>query len=284
MQQYFENKKRGSDNFPFAYYKEKYSNHTIKLHWHPEVELLYGIAGEVIVMLSEKQYILRAGDILFINPKELHSYKPQTKPVEYHAAVFDLSMFKFKEEHFIEQRFTTPIENGSYQFPRLLTPKHPKYDIIQPIVHNLFNEHIHSKSMIFADLTTLFCSLLVHNLLEPVSDADAYKKSENIKTCIKYMDANYAKKITLNELAELVHMSPNYFCSYFKKQTGISLFTQLNYIRIKKASKLLRNSEASISDIAESCGFDNVSFFIRKFKETKGCTPSVYRRQKNRPV
>ena len=58
MKRYLENQKRGTEDFPFAYYKEKYSNHMIKLHWHPEIELLYGISGELTVNVSEEKYIL----------------------------------------------------------------------------------------------------------------------------------------------------------------------------------------------------------------------------------
>ena len=67
MKQYRENAKRGTENFPFAYYKESYTNHMIRLHWHPEIELLYGIKGELAVTVAEEQHILKAGEILFIN-------------------------------------------------------------------------------------------------------------------------------------------------------------------------------------------------------------------------
>ena len=279
LKQYHENKKRGTENFPFSYYKEKYSNHMIKHHWHPEIELLYGISGELAVTVVEDKYILKQGDILFINPEELHTYSPITQSVEYHAAVFEASLFQFKENHFFEQDFTSQILNGTLKFPRMISREHPQYDEISTVVHRLFNEDIESKPMIFADLTILFCTLLEQSLLEKVLDETAYKKSEDVKLCIKYMEDNYMRKVTLAELADLIHMSPNYFCNYFKKQTGVSPFTQLNYIRVKRAAKLLKMSENSIVDVAEACGYENVSFFIRKFKEIRGCTPSVYRKR-----
>lgn len=280
MKQYREKMKRGTEDFPFAYYKQKLINHRmIELHWHPEIELLYGIDGEVAVNVSEEKYILKQGDILFINPEELHSYKPRTAQVRYHAAVFHASLFQFKGGHFFEQDFTTPIINGTLKFPRMISRDHEKYDTICPIVHRIFNEDIHSKTMVFGDLTVLFCTLMEHSLLDKASDEKAYKKSEDVKMCIKYMEENYTRKITLAELADLVHMSPNYFCNYFKKQTGISPFTQLNYIRVKQAARLLLNSEDSVVSVAENCGFENVSFFIRKFKTIQGCTPSVYRKK-----
>lgn len=279
MKQYLEKQRRGTENFPFAYYKEKYSNHMIRLHWHPEIELLYGISGELAVTVSEEKYVLKQGDILFINPEELHTYSPQTSLVEYHAAVFDSSLFQFKEQHFFEQDFTNPVVNGILKFPRLISKGHPEYDVVAPIVRRLFEEHITSKAMVFAELTALFCTLMEKGLMEKVSDESIHKKSEDVKQCIQYMEENYTQKITLTELADLVHMTPNYFCNYFKKQTGLTPFTQLNNIRVRRASKLLRQTEDSIVEIAEACGYENVSFFIRKFKEIRGCTPSVYRKK-----
>ena len=184
MQPYFENKKRGTENFRFSYYKESYSNHSIKLHWHPEIELIYGIDGELSVNLTEKKYILRKGDILFINPKELHSYAPISSRVQYHVAVFDISLFRFQGTHFFEERFTEPLSQGTLQFPRLLTDKHPAYPMIVPIVDTLFNQHITSQPLIFADLVTLFSTCLELSLLQEPQDLTNYKKSEDIKTCI----------------------------------------------------------------------------------------------------
>ena len=96
------------------------------------------------------------------------------------------------------------------QFPRLVRKEHPKYDVIAPIVDKLFNQDIQSKAMVFADLTLLFCTLLEHSMLETVMGETALKKSEDVKLCIQYMEENYGRKITLAELADLVHMTPNY--------------------------------------------------------------------------
>lgn len=279
MERFLEKMQRGTAGFPFAHYKEKYSNDRIDLHWHPEIEILYGISGELAVTVEEEKQILRAGDILFINPEELHSYSTDSAEVQYHAAVFRASLFQFQGQHFFEQEFTIPIVNRTLKFPRMIRKQDMLYERIGPVVASLFEEHIDSSKMIFADLTMLFCILMEAGVMIRVEDEVTSKKSEDIKYCILYMEENAAEKITLAQLAELIHMNPNYFCSYFKKHTGVTPFIQLNNIRIKHATQLLCQSEKTVAEIAELCGFESVNYFIRKFKEARGCTPAAYRKK-----
>ncbi len=279
MRKYRENRKRGTEGFPFAYYNQIVGPYMVESHWHPEIELIYGISGETIVHVSEEKYILKQGDILFVNPQELHSYSANTNEANYHAAVFDISLFQYREPHFLKEAFTNPLMRGTLRFPRKMSQGQERYDEISAIVDRIFNVDIKSKTMVFADLTMLFCSLMEYELLEEIPFEATYKRSEDIKICIQYMYEHYSQKVTLLELADLVHMSPNYFCSYFKKQTGTSPFTQLTSIRIKQASKFLLQCDDSVERIAGKCGFDNVSFFIRKFKEIQGCTPFQYRKK-----
>ena len=67
---------------------------------------------------------------------------------------------------------------------------------------------------------------------------------------------------------------------YFHQEMGKTPFAFLNEYRIKKAAILLDDSSLSVSDIAINCGFDNISYFIRKFKEYQGITPKKYRSRK----
>jgi AraC-like DNA-binding protein len=57
-------------------------------------------------------------------------------------------------------------------------------------------------------------------------------------------------------------MTPNYFCNYFEKKTGLTPFKQLNNIRVRQASKMLCQTEKSIVEIAEACGYENANYFL----------------------
>ena len=276
MERYLEKGQRGTEDFPFAYYKNKYTD----LHWHPEMELVFMISGEAAATVAEENYVLYPGDILFVNPDELHSFTSRSENTEYHAAVFKAELFQLKEKHFFQEEFTNRITNGEIRFPRIFRREDKEYALVYPLVDRLFNKHIQSKAMIYSDLIQLFCTFIEQNLFLQTANKSIHKSSEDIKRCILYMEENYVRKITLAELAELVHMTPNYFCGYFKRKTGVSPFTQLNEIRIRRAVELLEKSDLSVSAAAEACGFESVNYFIKKFKEIRGCTPAVYRKKK----
>lgn len=72
-------------------------------------------------------------------------------------------------------------------------------------------------------------------------------------------------------------MNSQYFCRYFKRLTGKTITTYLNEIRIDKAAELLVSSDEKSIEIAGACGFENIGYFNKRFKNLKGSTPSKYR-------
>ena len=103
--------------------------------------------------------------------------------------------------------------------------------------------------------------------------------SDKINIIYKYVNANFKQHITLDEIAEKVSMTVPAFCRYFKKTTG-KTFTQLvNEYRIINATRLLNESQMSISDISFECGFNNFSHFNKQFNDITGKSASQYRKE-----
>jgi YesN/AraC family two-component response regulator len=103
------------------------------------------------------------------------------------------------------------------------------------------------------------------------------KSGELTKKAIRYISKNYASNITLNDVAEQVHLNPAYFSSLFKQSTGSSFKEYLNMVRIEESKRLLSNTDYSIMDISQAVGFEDQSYFTKIFKKYTGLTPREYR-------
>lgn len=108
-------------------------------------------------------------------------------------------------------------------------------------------------------------------------DLDMNAKNK-IKMGIKYIQDNYNKDIAINELAEMFAISPNYFSTIFKKETGMTTVNYIKEIRLKKACEYLINSGKSIVEISKEVGYEDSQYFFRVFKKSTGVTPLEFRR------
>lgn len=94
---------------------------------------------------------------------------------------------------------------------------------------------------------------------------------------IEYLQAHYQEDPSVSMLAELCHVSEEYFRRLFKRQMGVSPLVYKNDLRQKKAAQYLMYTEMSVSEISERLSYATPAHFIKMFKEHHGCTPLVFR-------
>jgi len=104
-----------------------------------------------------------------------------------------------------------------------------------------------------------------------------HQDSNKIEVIYKHINENFKEHISLDEASGLVSMTVPAFCRYFKKSTGKTFTKLVNEYRVVHATKLLAESNMSITDISFECGFNNFSHFNKLFKEFSGKSASVYR-------
>lgn len=123
-------------------------------------------------------------------------------------------------------------------------------------------------------------SEILHDLMEPAAmdSKSRYDNSEIIKDIIEYIDENYMKRITVEDISRHINMSPGHTIRYFKNQTGYTPYMYLKTYRLMRANQMLETSSYSIKQIAAMVGYSSPSHFISEFKAYKGITPSEYRK------
>ena len=112
---------------------------------------------------------------------------------------------------------------------------------------------------------------------EKVEERNEQKFSGIITEAREYMENNYHKDISLDEVSRLVNVSPYYFSKVFKEETGENFIEYLTQIRIGHAKELLKEGSHSIKEVCMESGYSDPNYFSRIFKKSVGVTPSEYR-------
>lgn len=101
--------------------------------------------------------------------------------------------------------------------------------------------------------------------------------SRRVEKVFEHMNNNYNRRVSLAEVARVVHMPEASFSRFIKKRTGKTFTDSLNEIRLGHASRMLVDSTTTVAEIAYECGFNNISNFNRIFKRKKRSTPNEFR-------
>jgi len=125
-------------------------------------------------------------------------------------------------------------------------------------------------------------STALNEFIELVYSSQDAKKVKQITPTINYIDANYDKTVTLDEIARASHLSPSRLAHVFKEQMGITIIDYLTSVRIERAKQLLLATEQSCTEICFQIGYNNQSYFTRTFKDLVGMPPRDFRRKNKR--
>jgi two-component system, response regulator YesN len=115
-------------------------------------------------------------------------------------------------------------------------------------------------------------------VLKGLSDINNIKHNKLILKAAEYIKINYTQDITVQELANYIQKTPNYFSHLFKREFGTSFSDYVNKIRINEAKKLILGTNLLIYEITEKVGFKDYDYFKQVFKKLEGCSPSEFRK------
>ncbi len=256
------------------------------IHFHPEYQLTLFINGEGTCFIGNKVDRFKAGDIFFLGKNLPHVFK--SDPIFYNDQSKQnsecISIF-FKDETFGREFFETPELS---QIKRLLELSahgikldRNKAESNSNYIKNLKIASGFNRFRILLDLLDRLANSSELNTLSTVefTKPSSMIEHERIDVVFRHISNHFQEEITLNEIAEVANMTVNSFCRYFKQRTRKTFTDFLNEFRIDYACKLIAGSNQNFSAIAINSGYNNTSYFNRKFKQLTGMSPIQYRRK-----
>ena len=131
----------------------------------------------------------------------------------------------------------------------------------------------------FASLRTWFIEKINESVLAIAKKAE--NRSESIvERAKKYIDENFRKDISLEDVSQRVDISSYYFSKIFKEETGGNFIEYLTGLRMEEAKRLLEDTDLSIKEVCSEVGYSDPNYFSRNFKKYEGTTPTEAREKK----
>lgn len=284
-QNYHETKSHTVSEFPYNTYlcSIPLDFTLVPLHWHAELEIVVIKKGTGLISVDFDKRTVTSGDIVFIRPGQLHSIEQySTRVMEYENIILKPELLISGETDLCARQFITPLMKGELRCAAFLTPAVPGYpeisDCISHIDYLCERQPNGYQLAVKGFLFQLLFLLISHQQKKSAIPALQTKSLEKIKTILKYVEEHYDEHITIDDMAALTFYSKSHFMKFFKAHMGTGFIEYLNDYRLTIAECLLRTSDASVLEIAEKSGFDNLSYFNRIFKRKYGQSPGKQRR------
>lgn len=281
-----EQRAHGTHLFPVACYLDLLPQDEIAWHWHNELELGMIVNGSVVVETSSTARLLHAGDGFFINSNILHAGSlSEADFCEIHSVVFHPRAVSGSTDNIIWQKYLKPLmENQScpavYLLPDAAWQKQI-LDCLDALWRLAEQETFGYEIRIRNELSTIMTLLTEHQpIVKKRFFGKTQRDNDRIKEMLSFIQSDYGKEITIEEIASVCAISTSECIRCFRATINTTPIAYLKSYRLQQAALKLQLSTDKISVIAENCGFQEMSYFAKSFKEVYGCTPSEYRIRK----
>ena len=231
-------------------------------HIHPHLELIYLLEGSGTAVADHKEAVYKKGDIFLAFPNQVHFYHVP-EPVKAIMLIFSADLVKDLKEVLNNNVPVSPvIANPSLSFDAA--------ELMTAIMKKHKSDLLFDKTMDKGYLLALLGELLpLMTLVQNTSDQDS------IKQVLHYCLEHYTEPLTLDSIADALHLNKYYISHMFKERMNISFLNFLNGMRTEHACNLLEKGE-TITEAAFSSGFSSIRNFNRIFAQNMGMTPREY--------
>lgn len=255
--------KASLETIPWPYKFFHVINYTFTSHLHNQIEVIYIKSGSCTIIIDTASYTAASGNYIVIFPYQIHSIEYATE-CEYIVQVFDPDC---------APDLIPYLDQAIPQNPVI---SHPSGDCLDAFLKAEQYDNRQQNTRIIRAYISLYMSFIYDQLIFiPIPKSDSYNVIHNL---LLYIDTHYTKQLTLDLLAEELHVTRYYISRLFSQKLHISFTQYVNQLRLNYAIELLQHTKYSILAISLECGFDCERTFYRVFKHYLNTTPQQYRK------
>lgn len=258
--------------------------------------ILYIIkSGELYIKEDGRYFSLKKNDCLLLEPNKQHEGY-QAACCHYHFVHFkqptlvktDLSMQQLTQEVMESRKRSlsseyfseNASEPTSWYLPKQYAVKNPGeiFDLLFAAEEEFYSRLEYYRSFTSWKAAELLLKLSREFITSSIVALQPQYTVTYVKVChiVNYLDSNYSKKITSDDIASIFESNYDYLNRIFKKATGLTIFEYLNETRILRAKELIHTTQMKFSEIAYLVGIDDQYYFSKLFKKITGITPTQY--------
>lgn len=244
-----------------------------ELHYHDYYEFFLTISGNAVQIINGKKQLLPEHSLVLVRPGDVHTY------IREGEFSFVNLTFTCETMEMLKNYFGNPLKN-------ILNSEMPPFVILQRDSFSAIFEKLNSLNTVTPDdkdKATIKMKFVLTEMLSYLVESDSTKSKTAIPTWLTLLTATAKKaeniNMTLTEMSQFSQKSREHISRAFKKYYGITVTEFMNEQKLNYSANLLLNTNLPVIDICYECGFQNLGWFYRKFKDKFSITPAQFRKK-----
>lgn len=275
-----EKAQHGDIFFPIKYYSTSLSPlyPEVSIHWHPEMELTMIAEGSAEYSIDFQDYHVSEGDFICIQPNLLHSARVVPKgSMRSDSFVFHLNLLGSSSADLCALKYFTPIMEGALKLPHVIGAEDALYPELKKyftLLTDCCDKRPPGYELEIKGLLFHLIGILVGSPKTHPTDSD-HVHSDRLKSVFGYLHEHYSEDISVEDAASICHITPSHFMHYFKEKSGTTFNRYLNQYRLNQSALFLTQGMPA-AEAAFACGFNNLPYFYKRFREYYHMTPKEF--------
>lgn len=271
-------------SFPVYIDLQTYSNtkELFRTHWHEHFELIYMVKGELLLTCNAVTHKAKVGDLLILNPNDVHHLESITPDVDYYCILFDPTFLKSGVSDITDVTYITPIIANRILFQNKIDASSDIISTIRQIISTYQQKAVAYDLIIKGQLFQLIAKLISKDTYHVLTQHKQTKRQKHlylIQQIVDHIHKQYKQDMNYQDIASMFNVSYHHMLHIFKEYTGKTMVEYINALRIEKACQLLRSTDDTITTIATIVGYNDPNYFTRLFKKVKGHSPKKYKKE-----